>query len=325
MGDPAGVGPELCLRLLVEPRVAAECIPIVFGDWGVLQRVGRACRLQIPENIDILSIDELPKKMSSTARTTVVDHGAIDSASIEPGRVSPDCGRAAFSYIDKAIHAAVEGRVAAIVTGPIHKEALQQAGIAYPGHTEILADKTDTTRYCMMLTSEKITASLVTTHVGLRDVADQLSTERIAEVIELTADAMRRIRRREPRLVVCGLNPHAGEGGLFGCREEERLIAPAVAAAREQGIEVEGPISPDAAFLPARLAWADAHVCMYHDQGLIPLKMLAFDTAVNVTLGLPIVRTSVDHGTAMDIAWTGKAKVESFVHAVLLAGLLTRN
>jgi 4-hydroxythreonine-4-phosphate dehydrogenase len=177
----------------------------------------------------------------------------------------------------------------------------------------------------MMLTSEPITCSLVTTHVGYSDVPHLLSSERILQVIELTAEAMRQIRRGEPKLVVCGLNPHAGEHGLFGGGEEERLIVPAVHAARAQGINVRGPMPPDTAFLRQHRACTDAYVCMYHDQGLIPLKALAFDTAVNVTLGLPIVRTSVDHGTALDIAWTGQAQVGSLLEAVRLAALLARN
>jgi len=196
--------------------------------------------------------------------------------------------------------------------------------VPFPGHTEILADRTGTENFCMMLTSEKITVSLVTTHVGLRDVPGQLTAERIGRVVDLTAAAMQRIRRRRPRLIVCALNPHAGEGGLFGRREEEHFIEPAVRAAAERGIEIVGPLPPDTAFLPERLAWADAHVCMYHDQGLVPMKMLAFDEGVNVTLGLPIVRTSVDHGTAMDIAWKGIARVESLVQATLLAERLSR-
>ena len=243
----------------------------------------------------------------------------------------PTCGRArsrpppagaSYVYIEQAIRAALAGEVAAVATAPIHKEALHRAGIDYPGHTEIFAEKFGAARTCMMLTSEAITVSLVTTHVGYRDVPGLVTTPRIVEVIELTADAMRRLRGRPPRLVVCGLNPHAGEHGLFGGGEEETLIAPAVAAARERGIDVVGPLPPDTAFVPERLRETDAFVSMYHDQGLIPLKLLAFDTAVNVTLGLPIVRTSVDHGTALDIAWTGKAKPESMVQAVLLAARL---
>jgi 4-phospho-D-threonate 3-dehydrogenase / 4-phospho-D-erythronate 3-dehydrogenase len=174
----------------------------------------------------------------------------------------------------------------------------------------------------MMLTSEAITCSLVTVHVGYREVPALLTTDRILETIELTADAMERFRGRKPRLLVCGLNPHAGEHGLFGEGEEERIIAPAIVAAKAKGIDVGGPLPPDTAFLPKYRKATDAYVCMYHDQGLIPLKALAFEDAVNVTLGLPIIRTSVDHGTAFDIAWQGKADPSSLFQAVRLAAKL---
>lgn len=322
MGDPAGVGPELCLRLLVEARVLAVSVPLVFADAAVLERVAAASGLAI--SCDVISMEDFSASTSSIDRPCVIDARSIDASRVEPGTVSAECGGAAFGYVDAAIRAALAGEVDGIVTAPIHKEAFRLAGVSQPGHTEILAQRTGVRRYCMMLTSDRITASLVTTHVGLRDVADQLSVDRIFEVIELTAEAMRRIRGREPRLAVCALNPHAGEGGLFGRREEERFIMPAVAAARAVGIDVEGPLPPDTAFLPERLERTDAHVCMYHDQGLAPLKMLSFDTAVNVTLGLPMVRTSPDHGTAMDIAWRGEASAESMVRAALLAARLAR-
>jgi 4-hydroxythreonine-4-phosphate dehydrogenase len=228
-------------------------------------------------------------------------------------------GRASYGYIQAAIDAALGGRVAAVVTAPINKEALHAAGFQFPGHTEIFAQRTSAPRSCMMQYSEQITCSFVTVHVGYAEVPELLTESRILEVIELTASALRQIRQREPRLVVCGLNPHAGEQGLFGNREEERVIRPAVAAAREQGIQVEGPLPPDTAFLVENRQTTDAFVCMYHDQGHIPVKALAFDTAVNTTLGLPIIRTSVDHGTAGDIAWQGKARPHSLFAAMKLA------
>jgi 4-hydroxythreonine-4-phosphate dehydrogenase len=177
-------------------------------------------------------------------------------------------------------------------------------------------------RWCMMLTSPEITCSFVTAHVGYYEVPSLLTSERILEVIELTASAMRRLRGHEPRLVCCGLNPHAGEDGLFGQREEERIIAPALEQARARGIQIEGPLPPDTCFLTWRRAQTDAYICMYHDQGHIPLKALAFDTAINTTLGLPVIRTSVDHGTAFDIAWQGIASPSSLYAAVRLAGQL---
>jgi 4-hydroxythreonine-4-phosphate dehydrogenase len=306
MGDPAGVGPELCLRLLRDQRVLKVCTPVIVGDAGVLERVARQLGWAQP------GPDFIPSLRG------------IDANAIEPGKVSADCGGAAYVFILDAIAKACAGEVDAICTGPINKESLHAAGIPYPGHTEILAELTKSPKTCMMLTSEAITCSLVTVHVGYREVPALLTTERILDTIELTTQAMRKLRGREPRLTVCGLNPHAGEHGLFGDREEERIIAPAIEQARAKGIAVSGPLSPDTAFLPKHRAETDAFICMYHDQGLIPLKALAFEEAVNITLGLPIVRTSVDHGTAFDIAWKGVADASSFIRAVELAAELCR-
>ena len=322
MGDPAGVGPELCLRLLQDAEVVGQATPVVFGDAGVLRRVARQCGL--PEPALVVASGQWQQSGCEFHQPAVLDLQAIDAAVVQQGQVDAATGRASYRYIEAAIAAALAGSVAAVTTGPIHKEALRAAGIPYPGHTEIFAARTGADRWCMMLTSSEITCSLVTTHIGYREVPDRLSVERILEVIELTAEAMRRIRGAPARLTVCGLNPHAGEHGLFGAEEEERLIVPAVAAARERGIDVRGPLPPDTAFVPRHRRTTDAFVCMYHDQGLIPLKALAFDTAVNVTLGLPLVRTSVDHGTALDIAWTGQAAAGSLVQAVLLAARLAR-
>ena len=305
MGDPAGVGPELCLRLLADGRVREFCVPIVFGDARILDRVAKQLGWSLPSG-------------------EVIDLKAIDADSFEPGRVSAACGAAAYRYFTFAIDEALAGRVDAIATAPINKESLHAAGFPFPGHTEILATRTNAERSCMMLTSPEITCSLVTVHVGYREVPALLTTERILDTIELTAAAMERIRGKKPRLLVCGLNPHAGEHGLFGDREEERFIVPAIEAARNKGIDVDGPLPPDTAFLPKYRKATDAYICMYHDQGLIPLKALAFEEAVNVTLGLPIVRTSVDHGTAFDIAWQGIADVSSLIHAVRLAAKLAK-
>jgi 4-hydroxythreonine-4-phosphate dehydrogenase len=246
----------------------------------------------------------------------------MDATKLQPGIVSAATGLAGYRYIEAAINAAVAAEVAAVATGPIHKEALRAAGVPHPGHTEIFIEKTNAPRGCMMLTSPQLTCSFVTVHVGYHEVPGLLSVQRILDVIELTSDAMRRINRRAPKLVVCGLNPHAGEHGLFGNREEERFIIPAIEAARAKGINIEGPLPPDTAFLVGRRKQTDAFVCMYHDQGHIPLKALAFDDAINITLGLPIVRTSVDHGTACDIAWQGKANPNSLFQAVQLAARL---
>lgn len=304
MGDPAGVGPEICLRLLANASVREFASPVVFGDLAVLRRCAERTGLPAPEP------------------SSVRDLTLFDDAGFEPGVVSAKTGAAGYGYVINSIEAALAGEVAAVATAPLHKEALRAAGVPYPGHTEIFADKTGAARACMFQYSDEVRASFVTVHCGYREVPALMTVERILDVIELTAEAMRRIRGVEPVVGVLGLNPHAGEHGLFGDREEERLIEPAMELARRRGILVEGPIPPDTAFLPERRRRTGAFVCMYHDQGHIPLKALAFDTAVNTTLGLPIVRTSVDHGTACDIAWQGKAKASSLVEAVRLAAKL---
>ncbi|PQO27254.1 4-hydroxythreonine-4-phosphate dehydrogenase PdxA [Blastopirellula marina] len=320
MGDPGGVGPEVCLQLLADPQQYAPAVPIVFGDAAILQRVARQCGF--PEPKQVVPFDP-SLDFRAMSEATVVDFGTIDSEAFVPGKVTAAGGEASYQYIMRAIDAALAGKVDGITTGPINKEALHAAEHFYPGHTEIFIERCGRDTGCMMLTSELLTCSFVTTHVGYRDVPELLTIERIGEVIDLTVDAMRKIRKREPKLLVCGLNPHAGEHGLFGDREEERIIVPAVQIARDKGIQIDGPVPPDTAFLAERRPLYDCVVCMYHDQGHIPLKALAFDIAVNTTLGLPIVRTSVDHGTAFDIAWQGKAKVSSMIHAVRLAGDLS--
>jgi 4-phospho-D-threonate 3-dehydrogenase / 4-phospho-D-erythronate 3-dehydrogenase len=323
MGDPAGIGPEICLRLLAHAETLQTARPIVFGDAGVLRRV--ANKLVLPFPTQVISRADWPVASRTLSGPAVVDLGAIAATDVVPGQVDARCGEAAYRYVTAAIDAALAGEVEAVATAPLHKEALHAAGHDFPGHTEIFATRMRAERSCMMLTAPEITCSLVTVHVGLGEVAALLTTERIREVIDLTAAAMRRLRGREPRLAVCGLNPHAGEGGLFGLREEERIIAPAVAGAQAARLDIEGPLSPDTAFLPDRRRRTDAYICMYHDQGLIPLKALAFDSAINTTLGLPIVRTSVDHGTAFDIAWQGRANPSSLYEAVRLAARLSED
>jgi 4-hydroxythreonine-4-phosphate dehydrogenase len=318
LGDPAGIGPEICLRLLDDAALAQLCTPIVFGDTGVLRRV--ADTLKLPFTAPVVT--ELGE---ATTAPTVLDLRCLNSAAVTPGRVDARCGDAAFRYVIAAIDAGLAGRVDAVATAPLNKEAMHAAGHKYPGHTEIFAERMQAPRSCMMLTSPELTCSFATVHVGYHEVPGLLTERRILDVIELTAEAMRRIREREPKLVVCGLNPHAGENGLFGQREEELFIKPAVDAARAKGLKIEGPLPPDTAFLARRRQKTDAFVCMYHDQGHIPLKALAFDSAINTTLGLPVIRTSVDHGTAFDIAWQGKANHNSLIEAVRLAARLSKS
>ena len=316
-GDPAGVGPELCLKIATHEATRKICRLALLGDASIFASVADRLDLPLPPSIPVGEFSTT--RMETAGSPLVVDFGLLDPSEVSPGTVSAATGRASFSYIEQAIEWAMNRQVGAIVTGPIHKEALHAAGVPFPGHTEILADRTRAERHSMMLTSEDITCTVVTAHVGLSEVPELLTTEEILNAIELSNEALERMRGREVHLKVCGLNPHAGEGGLFGNREEETIIQPAIDQARRRGIDVSGPFPPDTAFLPMHRKSTDGYICMYHDQGLIPLKALAFDTGVNVTLGLPIVRTSVDHGTALDIAWQGKASVSSFIKAVELA------
>lgn len=314
MGDPAGVGPEICLRALADEQLAAECQLIVFGDAGVLNRCADQLGLPTPQNIVPHGVP-----LHTIHKNCVVDLLQIDEQKLTIRCVSAECGRASYEYIQSAIDAALDGTVDAITTAPINKEALRSAGIMYPGHTEMFAERAASDRWCMMQFSPEITCTFVTVHCGYAEVPKLLTTAKVLETIELTAESLQAIHGRKPRLVVCGLNPHAGEHGLFGDREEERIIIPAIETARAAGIDIEGPLPPDTAFLPAKRRATDGFICMYHDQGHIPLKALAFDSAVNTTLGLKVVRTSVDHGTAYDIAWQGTASTSSLFAAIRLA------
>jgi 4-hydroxythreonine-4-phosphate dehydrogenase len=320
MGDPAGIGPEICLRALQESAVLERCVPVLFGDASVLRRLSKD-----PDQIFSVVSPVGFEGITEITGPLIVDCGAIDGAKVEPGKISAICGRAGYIYIERAIAAALNGEIAGVVTAPIHKESLSLSGVKFPGHTEIFTALTGAKRSCMMLYSDKITVSMVTTHIGYHEVPEKLSVDRVFNVIELTAETMRRILRREPRIGVCGLNPHAGEHGLFGKREEENSVQPAVRLARERGIQIEGPLVPDAAFTLNVRKKFDAIVTLYHDQGHIPFKMLAFDTGVNITLGLPIIRTSVDHGTAFDIAWHGRADPASLYSAIRVAADLAQN
>ncbi len=303
VGDVAGVGPELAIHCAGLPEILGRCEPILYGPQNVLAAVADRLGLPLPAG--------------------AFDIGRISLDDFAPGRFSAATGRSSFDAFDVAVVHAIRGDVAAVVTGPIQKEAWHAAGIDFPGHTEVLANRTGTNDACMMLTSPIISCVLVTIHVPLADVPAMLSVDAIVKATKLAADALSRREKRPARVTVCGLNPHAGENGLFSHGEEDAIIRPAVDAARALGIEVIGPVPPDTAFTPTMRKNTDVYVCMYHDQGLIPLKALAFDDAVNVTLGLPIVRTSVDHGTAMDLAWQGKANHQSMVAAIEMAIDLT--
>ena len=313
MGDPAGVGPEICLDLLADSSVAERCTPIVFGDAEVL----RLCAGQTGKASDFQVVDQ--ENLASVSSPSVIDLGLMDLEQLQPGTVNLATGKATFGYVTQAIDACLAGLVDAVTTCPANKEAMRNAGIPHPGHTEIFAERAQTEKFCMAFICETISCSLVTVHAGYTEVPDLLTEQRIVDVIGLTRATHKKLLGKEPRIAVCGLNPHGGENGLFGNGEEEKIILPAIEKMRKKGCDLTGPLPPDTAFTESRRKEIDAYVCMYHDQALIPVKALAFDEAVNVTLGLPIVRTSVDHGTALDIAWQGKADSSSLKAAVELA------
>ena len=317
MGDPAGVGPEICLDLLNDPEILGTCQPVIFGDLTILQACARQTGKAL--NRSAIQLEEILDSETSG----IVDLGILKPNQLNPGIADRHTGRATYEYVVSAIDACLAGRVDAVVTCPANKEAMQAAGITHPGQTEIFAERTGTKDFCMAFFSETISCSLVTVHVGYLEVPSLLSVERIKQVISLTRQAHRNLLGREPKLAVCGLNPHAGENGLFGRGEEEAIIIPAIEGARAEGADIVGPLPPDTAFTPKRRETVDAYICMYHDQALIPVKALAFDQAVNVTLGLPIIRTSVDHGTALDIAWQGQADPSSLKAAARLAARMS--
>ncbi len=318
MGDPTGVGPEIIIKALLDGAFNALSHPLlVAGDVGVLQRAARVfdrqAELQPVEQgaTTILQIGErqLAVETLSKLPTEQLAYGKPDIA----------CGEAMAGYIDWAAEQCLSGKASAMVTAPINKSAIRTAGIKFPGHTELLADRCGVKRVVMMLAGKRLRVCLVTTHIPLDLISQQLNREAILDTIRITDFALRRdFGLKQPRLAVLALNPHAGENGLFG-DEESLLIAPAIAEARAEGIDASGPHSADTLFHFAVQGAYDAVICMYHDQGLIPLKLLHFDDGVNVTLGLPIIRTSVDHGTAYDIAGTGSASCASLIAALQMA------
>ncbi len=313
MGDPAGVGPEVILKSFFQPgEIWRTCLPIVIGDRVVMEEAVRLLDLSVKLNI----IREPGEAKLTPGTIDMIDMAAIKE--FEKKKPAAEGGRACAAYIRKAVDLALSKQVAAMVTAPISKEALKMAGMKWPGHTEMLAELTGTKDYAMMLVGGPLRVILVTIHTAIRNVPDMIKKDNILKTIRLARKACGMLGIKDPRIAVAGLNPHAGEAGIFG-DEEIREIIPAIEAAGEEGLRTTGPFPPDTIFHKAYNGEIDMVVCMYHDQGLIPLKMLAFDKGVNVTVGLPIIRTSPDHGTAYDIAWSGQADPSSMIEAVKLA------
>jgi len=297
-GDPAGVGPEVTVKALAQPEVRELAQLVVAGDPAQLAQVARDLGLPAPERVE----------------------AAGDAAGVEPGRLSAAGGHAAVAAVRRAVELVRSGAASALVTGPINKEALRLAGYPWPGHTEMLAELCGVPEVRMLLVSERLRVCHVTTHRSLRSAIEAVTRERVLETIRMTQAGAGRLGFATPRIAVAGLNPHAGEGGLFG-DEEIREIAPAVEDARRDGIDASGPWPADTLFWRAAGGEFDFVVAMYHDQGHVPVKLAGFDEGVNVTLGLPFLRTSVDHGTAFDIAGQGRARWQSMAAAIRVAAL----
>ena len=328
MGDPAGIGPEIIARALARPEIHSLCRPLVIGDARVLHRAaGEFAKVRL----DIRAINAVSDARFTDGTINVYDLKNADPAAFALGEVSPIAGHAAFEAVRVMIDLAMRGEIDATVTAPIHKEALVAAGHRFPGHTEIFAHYTNTTDYTMMLAAGDLRVVHVSTHVSLRQACDAVSRDRVLTVIRLAHQTCQQIGIPRPRVGVAGLNPHASDNGLFGTEERDHIM-PAIAAARRQGIDVDGPHPPDTFFAKAVSGAYDIVVAMYHDQGHIPAKIKGFhyDRAkgwtdvrgINVSLGLPIIRTSVDHGTAFDQAGRGTARDASLVDAIEYAARL---
>ncbi|MBH2867412.1 4-hydroxythreonine-4-phosphate dehydrogenase PdxA [Serratia marcescens] len=311
MGDPAGIGPEIIAKLATKERLSTPYV--VIGDAGALARAAASLGLT-------LHLRELPASLAGwneawmRGETAVYSAGVVLPADLPLGRLDKRAGAASYAWVVAAIDLALAGRIAGIVTAPLNKEAMRLAGIDYPGHTEILAARSGTPDFAMMLANDELRVILVSIHVSLRDAIDAATVENELRAFHLAQTACRALGIAKPRIAVAGLNPHAGENGLFG-REDLDVIVPAIALAREQGLDVSGPWPGDTVFMRARRGEFDIVVAQYHDQGLIPVKYLGVDHGVNVTVGLPFIRTSVDHGTAFDIAGSGRAEHASLLYA----------
>ncbi|MFQ6077578.1 MAG: 4-hydroxythreonine-4-phosphate dehydrogenase PdxA [Thermodesulfobacteriota bacterium] len=328
VGDPAGIGPEITAKALSLPEIYDICRPLAVAETEIMKDAVKFSGL----NGEIHAVSSPGEGLYTRGVIDVLDMENIEAKSLKHNVVSPECGRAAFEYVRKVIELAMSGEIDATVTGPINKEAINQAGFHYSGHTEIYADLTHTVDYAMMLMHKQFRVIHVSTHVSLREACDRVKKDRVYRVIKLGYNILKRLGIENPKIAVAGLNPHAGESGLFG-REEIEEIEPAINQAQGEGLTVEGPIPPDTVFSKMQGSQYDIVVVMYHDQGHIPTKLLGFQynektktwdsvLGVNITLGLPIIRVSVDHGTAFGKAGEGRANPESIIQAIRIAARL---
>lgn len=320
MGDPSGTGPELLAMAITDPEIQAVARPIVVGSAAVMENAIRIVR----SNVRIQRIASVDEMTEETGVIHVLDMDIVDLSNLQLGRVSPQNGEAAYQFIKRAVEETVAGKSHAVVTSAINKKALNDAGYHFDGHTEILAKLTGAPRVTMMLVAGKLRVCHVSTHVPLKEAINRVKPERILDVIKLADEGVRAMGVENPHIAIAGLNPHAGEGGLFG-DEEIEIIEPAIAEANKRGFNVSGPYAGDTIFFRTLQGQFDCGVAMYHDQGHVAAKMLGIWLGVNVTLGLPIIRTSVEHGTDFDNAGTGKADPRSLKQALLLAATMASN
>jgi 4-phospho-D-threonate 3-dehydrogenase / 4-phospho-D-erythronate 3-dehydrogenase len=331
MGDPAGIGPEIIVKAFLHPEVHDRCLPIVIGDARVLLQAVKLLKAELK----VLSIQQVGEALFAPQVLNVIDLKNVVMAELHPGEISAMAGNAAFEAVRKVIELAMDGQIDATVTAPINKESIHKAGHQFSGHTEIYAHFTHTDKFAMLLADENLRVIHATTHVSLRKACDLCKKDRILDVIKLLDDACKQFGIAQPHIAVAGLNPHAGENGLFG--DEEILeIIPAINEANANGFTVEGPIPPDTMFVKAVQGKYDGCVAMYHDQGHIPFKLEGFQwdnekqtmksvKGVNITLGLPIIRTSVDHGTAFEIAGKGIASADAMLVSIDYAIRMAQN
>lgn len=314
MGDPAGIGPEIIIKSLAEGELSGAPA-VVVGCASTLRRI---MAMGITPQAELRVIDSVSAAHFAPGIINVIDEPLVNPDALNAGVVQEEAGDLAYRCVRRATELAMAGEVHAIATAPLNKEALHSAGHIYPGHTELLAKLTDSKDYAMVLYTDRLKVIHVTTHIALRKFLDTLGRERIETVVRMADTFLKRVGFENPRIAVAGVNPHAGENGLFG-DEEITIVGPSVEAMKARGLNVSGPCPPDTVFLQCYEGMYDIVVAMYHDQGHIPLKLLGFYDGVNITAGLPFIRTSADHGTAFDIAWTGKAKSESMAISIQLA------
>jgi 4-phospho-D-threonate 3-dehydrogenase / 4-phospho-D-erythronate 3-dehydrogenase len=319
MGDAAGIGPEIVMKALGAPAVRALCNPLVIGDAARLRRAGEL----VASTLEVVSLGDAREARYSPDQVDCIDLELIP-ADLPFGKTSAIAGEAAYRYIERAVRIVEQGEAQAICTAPLSKEALHAAGHKYPGHTELLAALTHTPEVSMMLVAPKLRVIHVTTHIGLLDAIERIDAALVERVIGRAHATLVQAGFPNPRIGVCGINPHAGENGLFGRGEEAIKIVPAVEASRARGWNVTGPLPADTLFFLAARGDYDIVVAMYHDQGHGPIKVLGLESGVNITVGLPVVRTSVDHGTAFDIAGKGIADERSLIEALRQAAELAR-